>query len=863
MAKAWIYGKCADESGSSAFTTFKNTWDTISNKISKATVYGSLGESSALGWGLQDIGRLELELIDATAAEKTKFITGISASSELHCFVSYSDTRTYPVGKFYINKVESKPRNNGNYDLTITAYDSLMLAESTVYVPSSSISLPTSPQAVLVDCLNQCSLAFYDSSQFSTSQVIEELYEGFTCRQMINYIGLVNAGLGKKGSVINWLNARSLNGINVEPSLLFSSYGHTTKSISWNLQYQGENRETTDGDIVYGGVITGSGNNLITYPSQFTGQAANFENPFMNQELAQGFYEKVVEPLFSYTPLEVRYHPSSIGDFGTLIGTKLNVYQKDGSFSTSYLSDFCIVFGGGFSVSLKGFGASDSEKEFIISPTQAQIKRQAAQFETALKEASALINGVNGGYIKILDLDGDGSPDNIFVTDVIIDETDIVKSGTEYVLRTGTGVTNVLRINYEGMGISSGVNAGTAIRGYTTAITGSGVNATAINTGELNANLISTGTLKASEGKSYWNLNTGEFQSGNVSYVCLPSNGIVEWYLSYKKIGCIAPTSSGSAPRLNIIFDETNASGVSIGRESDDGVIQTIGEFVKGDATTGGSLTVRGSEKIGITYKRISSSGTPYENRIGLDYVLQSEGDYDFAAYTLFTSRNRPALGQERPSGVSTNEYYGVDLDTLEFHFVSNFIPRRTSDGLKVDCKIASHGYVQLYVVFYDQLGVEVSQVPLSEMCKSVVMNVSTSVVFPDNATQFRIAFYPETAHYTYWAGWKDVTIYRQSYSPIGVMETAKGENAYTVSEIGPPRMSTTMGSFRLGYGSARSSWWELTSQQEIMAEDGNVLAFTSNGLIYDNLKLAYQMDLDKLTTRVQALEDKVKALGG
>ena len=644
MVKALIYGKCADSSSSTAFTTFKNTWDTISDKIQKATVYGSLGESSALGWGLQDIGRVEIELTDVTATEKAYFITGTSSSSELHCFASFDDT-TYPVGKFYINKVESKPRNDGNYDLTITAYDSLVLADAVTYVPSSTITFPTTPRIVMADVLSQCGLTSYSTSKLSTSTIITQLFSGLSCRQMINYIALINAGYTNYGSVVNWINSKSSNGINVSSYLNYTYYGYTTRSITWDTQYQGENKETADDNIVYGGIITGSDDGIITYPSTFTGQAANFENPFMTSTIAQNFYTRVINngnPLINYIPVEIKYRPSSLTSFGNLIGNKLLVYKKDGTYNTSYLSDFSIVFGGGFYINIKGFGASDSEKEFVISPTQAQIKREASRLETALSEATSQINGVNGGYVKILDLDGDGNPDNIFITDAEITESDIIKSGEEYVLKTETGVTNVIRINYNGLGISTGINAGTSVNGYKTAITGSSVNASAITTGTMSADRISTGSITGTS--SSWNLDTGNFtnSSSSTGAKTLIQNGnIAQYSSSGNLLGIQAPMSSGNL-YYGMYYNKDVADGISFGytdsnAQNFDRTVQINADSLNVD----GKVVVEcGSAFSGL----ISRNSSDFEAKVGTGTLTDVDGN----------SARGVSIVVEKKDGVST-----------------------------------------------------------------------------------------------------------------------------------------------------------------------------------------------------------------
>ena len=123
---------------------------------------------------------------------------------------------------------------------------------------------------------------------------------------------------------------------------------------------------------------------------------------------------------------------------------------------------------GGLYSEIKCYGDSDSAIAFSTSPTTKKIQQAYTKLQAALAEATALLNGANGGVFKILDEDRDGINDGWIIHSA--DERQFIKA------------------NLNGIGITRDGGAT-----YEQAMTVDGINASAIHTGEISAQRISVG----------------------------------------------------------------------------------------------------------------------------------------------------------------------------------------------------------------------------------------------------------------------------------------------------------------------------------------------------------------------------------
>lgn len=130
-----------------------------------------------------------------------------------------------------------------------------------------------------------------------------------------------------------------------------------------------------------------------------------------------------------------------------------------------------------------------------IAGQQQQIEKlpESSAFQEAVSNATGWITGNRGGYVVIRDSNGDRQPDEI----LIMDTPDIQTA------------QKVWRWNNSGLGYSS-----TGYNGpYTTAITQDGaIVASFITAGILNASIIQAGILKSQNGKSQFDLVSGDCQ---------------------------------------------------------------------------------------------------------------------------------------------------------------------------------------------------------------------------------------------------------------------------------------------------------------------------------------------------------------
>ena len=163
------------------------------------------------------------------------------------------------------------------------------------------------------------------------------------------------------------------------------------------------------------------------------------------------------------------------------------------------------------------------------------------QLDNNLQNVASSITGAKGGYKKDI-LDQNGKP-----------------SGTLY-MDTDNEATakNIIRINHQGIAFTNHGSAGP----WTQAITIDGGLANKwIETWQLTANIIVAGMLQSKNGKSFWNLDTGEMNlNGTFESVLNRSRiemtaGILRMYIDGKEILGLANTKDTISGLINIFDD--------------------------------------------------------------------------------------------------------------------------------------------------------------------------------------------------------------------------------------------------------------------------------------------------------------------
>lgn len=398
-----------------------------------------------------------------------------------------------PLGKFYITEATST--DDFQTTLTITAYDGFSKTEQP-YKPT--ITMPNTAEAILEDIAAQCGftirkpslpidengvissqnlpeidengvLIFQDPPEIDDNGVLIfpsapiltsggvlaptgailypegefELYD-YTCRQYIGYF----AGLMGK-------NARfDRNG-----ELTFVWYTDHSYTIPRRIQYMGGLKRLTSSDFVMNSITSGSSENVLTAGS---GIGINFDNPFMTQEILDWIFASVGS--LSYTPANLKWRGNPAIEAGDIIAAE----DKNGILRTVYVMEQTLKISSGFHSEIKCYGDSEAAINFSTSPQSKKLQQIYTKFQDAVKAATELLNGSNGGVFEITDANGDGINDG-------------------WIIHSADG-QKFIKATVNGIGITT--DGGTT---YQQAMTVDGINATAITTGQMNAERIAVG----------------------------------------------------------------------------------------------------------------------------------------------------------------------------------------------------------------------------------------------------------------------------------------------------------------------------------------------------------------------------------
>lgn len=395
-----------------------------------------------------------------------------------------------PLGKYYISDVKT---SDDYATVTISGYDAFSKTER-AYAPT--IQMPASIPDVLEDIAAQCGfeidpdadlrvtvqgtegfsvdetgalligapvdengVMLVDASttlsgngvlvpndvgaEYTTLDVQIGLYD-LTCRQYIGYIaGLLgtNAKFTRDGR------------------LTFSWYQDYGNSITREVQYMSGFTRLTSDDFFVRSITSGTSENVIVSGS---GVGISFENPWITQKILDGIYSKIKQA--SYTPAQIKWRGNPTIEAGDIVV----VEDKHGVSHTVYVMEQTLKIGGGLHSEIKCYGKSDAEIAFSTSPQAKKLQQLYNNLQSAIAEATKLLNGANGGVFEIVDENGDGVNDG-------------------WIIRTLDGLRNI-KANVNGIGITTDGGAT-----YKEAITPSGINASVITAGQMNAERITVG----------------------------------------------------------------------------------------------------------------------------------------------------------------------------------------------------------------------------------------------------------------------------------------------------------------------------------------------------------------------------------
>lgn len=395
-----------------------------------------------------------------------------------------------PLGKYYISDVKT---SDDYATVTISGYDAFSKTER-AYAPT--IQMPASIPDILADIAAQCGfeidpdadlrvtvqgtegfnvdengalllgapvdengVVLVDTSttlsgngvlspnnagaEFTTLDVQIGLYD-LTCRQYIGYIaGLLgaNAKFTRDGRLtFSW----------------YQDYGH---SIPREVQYMSGFTRLTSDDFHVRSITSGTSDNVLVAGS---GVGISFENPWITQDILNSIYIRINQAF--YTPAQIKWRGNPMVEAGDIVVAD----DKHGVSHAIYVMEQTLKIGGGMNSEIKCYGKSDAEIAFSTSPQAKKLQQLYTNLQSAIAEATKLLNGANGGVFEIVDENGDGVNDG-------------------WIIRTLDGARHI-KANVNGIGITTDGGAT-----YKEAITPAGINASVITAGQMNAERITVG----------------------------------------------------------------------------------------------------------------------------------------------------------------------------------------------------------------------------------------------------------------------------------------------------------------------------------------------------------------------------------
>ena len=319
------------------------------------------------------------------------------------------------IGTFTITKQES----DGEYT-KYTGYDAMYKADKGYF---SELSYPTTDKAILEEiCLK---LGINLATPITTTHSIEEKPQGYTMREMIGYMAMLqgsNAVINSDGNLaLKWYTDSGyvLNGHQYyQQGVTFTtSKDFTIQKLTCNNTKSGDKETST-----------------ITSGSGATG--LSFANPFMTQTNLDEVFNKIGG--FTFRPITVKF----VGDWRIEVGDIIAV-NKDGKDYKVPVMQIVHECDGGLMDSITSIGQSDTENSNVASgPITKQMGRYYADLVLLNK---AIVNKLDVdeariNYATIKDLNA---------TKAAIDELDANKLSASYAEIINANVESLKSVNAE------------------------------------------------------------------------------------------------------------------------------------------------------------------------------------------------------------------------------------------------------------------------------------------------------------------------------------------------------------------------------------------------------------------------------
>ena len=250
-----------------------------------------------------------------------------------------------------------------------------------------------------------------------------------------------------------------------------STYDYT---VTADVQWEGGFKKSADNAVKVEAITAGIDENVYT---KGTGVPISFANPLITSTEIDAIYARYNGR--SWWPSTCVWR----GDPCVEVGDIITVKDKNDKTYTVYVAQQELDLSGGLKSTITSPNLDTTETSFdtVSSYVRYELTKVKNSMEAAIKAATDAINGANGGYYRILDVDKDGNPDGweCYATD---------------------GLRGV-KCTYGGIGCTT--DGG---KTFANAMTGAGINATAITTG-----IITGGT-----GQFSFNLDTGHISASDI-----------------------------------------------------------------------------------------------------------------------------------------------------------------------------------------------------------------------------------------------------------------------------------------------------------------------------------------------------------
>lgn len=258
-------------------------------------------------------------------------------------------------------------------------------------------------------------------------------------------------------------------------SWFFSSGSTYNYTVTADVQWENGFKKSAESAVKIEAVTAGEDEDVYT---KGTGVPLSFVNPLVTHAEIDAIYARYNGR--SWWPSTCVWR----GDPCVEVGDIITVKDKNNKTYTVYVAQQELDLSGGLKSTITSPNLDTTETSFdtVSASVRYELTKVKNSMEEAIKAATDAINGANGGYYRILDVDKDGNPDGweCYATD---------------------GLRGV-KCTYGGIGCTT--DGG---KTYTNAMTGAGINATAITTG-----IITGGT----NGFSF-NLETGHIEASDIN----------------------------------------------------------------------------------------------------------------------------------------------------------------------------------------------------------------------------------------------------------------------------------------------------------------------------------------------------------